>query len=1023
MQDISGIFVADGYEVWADGVFKRNGEPTPDGMPRPTASLDARVPWSYSQACLEPVTPTPMWVKALGTAPDLPPDRQFLALIAYRNLDDGIERERWVGVADIIDRRRVMVLGAEGLPVTGENAGAVVDYLAGCRFANQGKLPAHTVVSRSGLHEVPGGIGFLLGDRWITADGGPAAIPDPRRKDPFSGAFAPKGDYEAWKAKWLELRDSGGPLFRWQMGAAFAAPLLKLMGQRTFLVHDFDKTGRGKCVVAGTLISTASGLRRIEDLDREEFRQGFNEIHGHVYKVWNGEKFVTPTHFLKEVGRVLRVRTSRGYEITGTPEHPMMTQRGWVRLDELRSDDALKVSRPMLSQLTKLVEFDPVDYPGIQTRRSKTGTTYQDDQKIPKFKIGRDEARLMGYLVADGWIASENGTMSMTSDIEILGDAQSILKNSFGVEAKVEMRDGEAPQLRWCSVQLQRALGALGLHSALAGEKSVPEAILRSPPQIVREFLRGYIDCECSISTASGVNMEITTASEQLSREIQVLLLAFGIPTSRRVKEVLYEGERRSYWRTTLTCADAVLRFASEIGVFTSARAQQLGLALVKALSCTGWTKHSTEPDFFDVVDTIEPLDGEELVYDLTIPDGHAFSANGLISHNSAKAKFLLSIYGNPKALMRTMNQTENAMVETFRYFTDLPVLMDELQVHKGERPFLIYALAGEKGKARSTKTGGLQDEITHFRSVVFTTGEEPLIGSNDLGGQTNRVIEMRSGVQIPEARKLHDFAEANYGWAGEEWLKRVVLPTFSDPDAQRLVQVRFESMMAQLQVAQLQAGSDSQRVAAITAGAQAQFYAETYLLGIDSDEALVQALADARVVIGRLPNTDTPLWLRAVDAIRDDMASNPTAYLDTRDQSGANRIGRDIRGVKMTDGVALIPSIAAKFLAGEPHKFPVRQVFSDLAEMGFLSWDEGTKFHQQVRRVFPDGAWRKCYVVRWVAFEPRPLETLAQMLAEEKAAAEGGQGAPEPESEGAKVLSIDELIRQRRTGSQDGEG
>lgn len=59
---------------------------------------------------------------------------------------------------------------------------------------------------------------------------------------------------------------------------------------------------------------------------------------------WRNVRAATDRYY---VGDVITIRTARGYELTGTPNHPVATSRGWVPLAELEmGDHVLSSTRP-----------------------------------------------------------------------------------------------------------------------------------------------------------------------------------------------------------------------------------------------------------------------------------------------------------------------------------------------------------------------------------------------------------------------------------------------------------------------------------------------------------------------------------------------------------------------------------------------------------------------------------------------------------------------------------------------------
>ena len=95
----------------------------------------------------------------------------------------------------------------------------------------------------------------------------------------------------------------------------------------------------------------------------------------------------------------------------------------------------------------------------------------------------------------------------------------------------------------------------------LAHEKKVPLCIRMGTKEIVAAFLRGYFDTDGTIYSNNNT-LEITTCSEILSEEIQIILLNFGIRTRRKFKLNNYRGA----WTVKIIGKESKEIFEREIG-------------------------------------------------------------------------------------------------------------------------------------------------------------------------------------------------------------------------------------------------------------------------------------------------------------------------------------------------------------------------------------------------------------------------------------------------------------------------
>lgn len=185
------------------------------------------------------------------------------------------------------------------------------------------------------------------------------------------------------------------------------------------------------------------------------------------------------------------------------------------------------------------------------------------------------------------------------------------------------------------------------------------------------------------------------TVSEKLARQIQHLLLRFGVIAAIKHRSVKYQGQRRQVWQLDITDAQAIKTFIDEIGIFgkesaiasvrqalstrkyqtnrdlipvevwqelAAAKGTQSWQSVAKAAGIKGYSNiHvgkralsrarlfqlasaleniplqnlATSEVYWDEVVSIEYV-GKQQVYDLTIPQTHNFVANDICVHNTA---------------------------------------------------------------------------------------------------------------------------------------------------------------------------------------------------------------------------------------------------------------------------------------------------------------------------------------------------------------------------------------------------
>jgi putative DNA primase/helicase len=181
-------------------------------------------------------------------------------------LAEGQWHRRTVPRAVIADRRKLVELAAFGLPVTSNNAGDVVEYLAAFEATNVAALIAALVSDRMGYHNVAGEELFLWGETVIRADrtdgeenNGGADDPPLRFVAPDLGnhqlvqALRSQGKFLRWREVIEQL--ASFPRVRLALYTSLAAVLLKILEIGIFIVDFSGESSIGKTTTLRVAIS------------------------------------------------------------------------------------------------------------------------------------------------------------------------------------------------------------------------------------------------------------------------------------------------------------------------------------------------------------------------------------------------------------------------------------------------------------------------------------------------------------------------------------------------------------------------------------------------------------------------------------------------------------------------------------------------------------------------------------------------------------------------------------------------
>jgi stage V sporulation protein R len=401
------------------------------------------------------------------------------------------------------------------------------------------------------------------------------------------------------------------------------------------------------CVTSGSRVATDRGLLKIEDIVTERA----------AVRVSDGASAQRVSDWAKfEERDTVFIRTRRGLELEGTLTHRMMLPNGeWKPLGEIAVGDRLKLARgtnlwargyQRLSwapkkrlTLTAISEQTGVAMGavrialcGVESRHSQVLAPYIEQYRADKATLSpmqnkwaeirvpevADEqfGAFLGYLIGDGHISDKKRVIGMTSGDEPQADHYAALAEElFGVKVRKKW-DTSKWRILFSSRAVQDFLVSLGLKTGFAARvKDVPECVLRSPKPVVAAFLRALYDCD---GYAGPAGVILSTSSPEMSKTVQLLLLNFGILSTRR-------PHKDECWHVQ-TLGQSAKVFHDELG-FGLERKQT---RLTEYVENRQWFKAEADED--EIV-FVERRRAE--VFDVSVEETHRYVAQGLINHNS----------------------------------------------------------------------------------------------------------------------------------------------------------------------------------------------------------------------------------------------------------------------------------------------------------------------------------------------------------------------------------------------------
>lgn len=453
--------------------------------------------------------------------------------------------------------------------------------------------------------------------------------------------------------------------------------------QKGDLVIVAGRPSMGKCIVAGSRVLNPD-TGRLETIDNLVARQQGTLTTLNAHFRWQPAQ---PSQFIDDgIKPVFRVRTALGREIATTLTHPFLTIKGWRKLEDLAVGQRIAVPRilpffgktSLSEQRTKLIAYFLTD----------GGLT----QSCPQFtninpRLRDDFTEALGDFPAVCWRVEDSQGMR-TPSIHLCHELQTA--------PEALMPHGTAATARAAPNPVSAWLHEMSLMGKNAHEKRVPAIVFELPAPLLATFLNRAFACDGSVYVQNGdqVGISYSTVSHALARDMQHLLLRFGILAKLRHRQVRYQGEYRPAYELRVTHQQHVRQFLENIGMYGKEDAVQKALHVSKSkapkvildtLPAEIWelvTERKQDISWAELAqrmgrhaghnfhvgkrgigrellaemaaalqdeelsslansdlywDQIESIDylGDKQVYDLSVPDTHNFVAEDMLVHNT----------------------------------------------------------------------------------------------------------------------------------------------------------------------------------------------------------------------------------------------------------------------------------------------------------------------------------------------------------------------------------------------------
>ncbi len=380
------------------------------------------------------------------------------------------------------------------------------------------------------------------------------------------------------------------------------------------------------CITKDSLISTNKGFIPIKEL----FEIKNDILIRNLNKLTSISDFYTSNQ-----GKIIKLTLRNGLIIRGLEDHKVQIWNGVNQETKLLKD--ITTDHKVITGLNQNIWSNKDSNVDFNIKFDKNvGESKLMHLNMPD-RINKDISRLLGYIVAEGCFAKREIRI-VNKDINLLIDGYNICKINFNYEPVLKARKafneiGEY-DLKIYSSYVRRFFELCGLKNVKSIDKEIPSLILQSTKETICSFLSGLFEGDGCISVKSR-QLIFISKSQKLVFQVAMLMNNLGINTSYGKNKK--KGHKDCH-RLTISTKKNLEKFRDEIGFISDNKIGKLN----NAISSYMWSKSRNEQIELDGNDEWQATDvfsieedGFEECYDITIPEGHVYVANGILNHNS----------------------------------------------------------------------------------------------------------------------------------------------------------------------------------------------------------------------------------------------------------------------------------------------------------------------------------------------------------------------------------------------------
>ncbi|MCC5880854.1 MAG: replicative DNA helicase [Idiomarina sp.] len=385
----------------------------------------------------------------------------------------------------------------------------------------------------------------------------------------------------------------------------------------------------GKCIVSGSrLVNPNTGaMQTIDEMVAQQ--------NGEVLSLQDNFKLHTSqaSAFVDDgIKPVFKVTTALGREIETTLTHPFLTGNGWQPLANIEEGESIAVPRQldifgrrdMPEHEVKLLAYmiadggttdtnprftnrnpvvlndfrdaakrfsgihcreikDPARTPSLVVRACKVALSQHRANFAHSLRTLMNEMRLTARHIANlsGVVPSATTAWLQAKSLPNANAFDRLVKG-LDITPEGLLNAGRSNVGKNDKNRFTQWLSAHGVMGKSALNKSVPDAVFELPKGSLALFLNRLFCCDGSLYIQNGRQavLSYSSSSERLIRDIQHLLLRFGVLARLRTKQIRYGMGTRVAYELVVSHRDSLLTFIEDIGLFSkeeqTSRAQHL---------------------------------------------------------------------------------------------------------------------------------------------------------------------------------------------------------------------------------------------------------------------------------------------------------------------------------------------------------------------------------------------------------------------------------------------------------------